>query len=123
MELSIFLACVACLTSCGFVSGGGRSDWKRLTGLEKAIEDLTKEVKSIKAHCRSAAVQQQPPMDETASQLAKDTLSALEMESRALSQFDVQMRSLQSSLEQLSHNKDQHTDVIQSFRRELHLLK
>jgi len=120
MELSIFLACVACLASCGFVSGG-RSEWKRLTGLEKAIEDLTKEVKSIKAHCRSAV--QQQPMDETASQLAKDTLSALEMESRALSQFDVQMRSLQSSLEQLSHNKDQHTDVIQSFRRELHLLK
>ena len=56
MELSIFLLMVACLASCGLVTGGGKkeSEWKRLTGLEKGLQDLTKEMKNIKAFCRSA---------------------------------------------------------------------
>lgn len=101
----------------------GRAEWKRITKLEETIHHLAREVKDLKAvRCR-----QERTSDSRSSQeeikLASDTLSALEVESRALSQFDSQMRSLQTSLEQLSRHKNQQVQTIDSFRRELDHLK
>lgn len=106
--------------TCAEVSGG-RSEWKRLTKLEETIHHLVREVKDLKsARCRQERTSQTEPEE---IKMAKDTLTALEVESRALSQFDTQMRDLQNSLEQLSLHKSHQAEMIESFRRELNHLK
>ena len=108
--------------SCSQVSSG-RAEWKRLTRLEEIVHQLTREVKDLKAvRCRQERTGETGPSSEEI-KLAKETLTALEVESRALSQFDGQMRNLQSSLEQLSVHKNHQAETIEFFRRELNLLK
>ncbi len=121
MEWSVVFVLVLALT-CTEVSSG-RSEWKRLTKLESTIHQLTREVKDLKAiRCRQERTSESGSSPEEI-KLAKETLTALEVESRALSQFDSQMRSLQSSLEQLSLHKNHQAETIESFRRELNLIK
>lgn len=106
MEWSILfvLSCLL-LAECG-VSAGGR----RMSRLENTVRDLVREIKELKTKSGSA-------------QLAGATLDALQVESRALSQFDRQMRSLQDSLDQLARRKDRQVETSQSLRRDLDQLK
>lgn len=96
---------------------------KRLGQVEDAVQYLIREVKELKAaSSRQERTGESAPLQDEA-QLARETLTALQAESRALSQFDVQMRSLQSSLDQLIHNKYRQTETVESFRRELQSLR
>ena len=52
-------------------------------------------------------------------QLVKATMAALESESRALSQFDLQFRNLQESLYRTTQHKDQQAEAYRLFRQEL----
>ena len=102
----------------------GRSEWKRINKLEETIHKLTSEVKDLKeVKCRQERTSESSYSSKEEVKLAKETITALEVESRALSQFDTQMRSLQNSLEQLSVHKNHQAEMIESFRRELDLLK
>ena len=85
---------------------GGR----RMSRLESTVRDLVREVKELK-------------MERSAVPLAGATLNALQVESRALSQFDKQMRSLQDSLDQLARRKDRQIETSLSVRRDLDQLK
>ncbi|EFX88518.1 hypothetical protein DAPPUDRAFT_310714 [Daphnia pulex] len=80
-----------------------------------------KDLKEVK--CRQERTSESSYSSKEEVKLAKETITALEVESRALSQFDTQMRSLQNSLEQLGLHKNHQAEVIESFRRELDLLK
>ena len=121
MDWSVVFLLVLVVTCSGVSSG--RSEWKRLTRLESTIHQLTREVKDLKAaRCRTERTSETGSSPEEI-KLAKETLIALEVESRALSQFDSQMRGLQTSLEQLSLHKNHQSETIESFRRELNLLK
>ena len=119
MDWTLFVLVLA-VTSVLEVSGR-RAESKRISKLEEAIHKLSREVKDLKSvRCR------QERTGETASQeikLAQDTLSALEVESRALSQFDSQMRDLQNSLENLHLHKGHQVETIDLFRQEITLLK
>ncbi len=86
-------------------------DGRRISRLENTVRDLVRDVKEMKKRSSDSST------------LAGTTLNALEVESKALSQFDEQMRGLQESLEQLAHRKDQSEDIRQSFRQELDHLK
>jgi hypothetical protein len=102
----------------------GRSEWKRINKLEETIHKLTREMKDLKeVKCRQERTSESSYSSKEEVKLAKETITALEVESRALSQFDTQMRSLQNSLEQLGLHKNHQAEVIESFRRELDLLK
>lgn len=116
----VLLICVATLTQVS----AGRSEWKRINKLEETIHKLTREVKDLKeVRCRQERTSESSYSSKEEVKLAKETITALEVESRALSQFDTQMRSLQNSLEQLSVHKNHQAEVIETFRRELDLLK
>ncbi len=86
-------------------------DGRRISRLENTVRDLVRDVKEMKKRSSDSLP------------LVGTTLNALEVESKALSQFDEQMRGLQESLEQLAHRKDQSEDIRQSFRQELDHLK
>lgn len=83
---------------------------RRLTRLEHTVRDLVRDVKEIKKRPNSV-------------HLAGATINALEMESRALSHFDSQMRTLQESLDQLVRRKDRQADLAVSLRQDLIVLK
>ena len=101
-------------------ANAGRHELKRLGQVEDAVQYLIREVKELKA---ARSRQEASIRSQDGDQLARETLDALQSESRALSQFDVQMRSLQSSLEQLSRNKYRQSETVESFRRELQSLR
>jgi len=52
-------------------------------------------------------------------EMMKATVAALEAESRALSQFDLQFRNLQEALDRMVQHKDQQAEAYHLFRQEL----
>lgn len=122
MECSFVFVLVLVLGSSEVSSG--RSEWKRINKLEETVGKLTHEVRDLKeVRSRQERTSELNGASQEEVKLAKETLNALEVESRALSQFDAQMRGLQTSLEQLSLHKTHQVQTIESFRHELDLLK
>ena len=107
-------------------SGWNRSGHnRRVTGrIEKNLHVLAKQVREVQQqrqedgrmlHALASA--------QVDIQLVKTTLAALEVESRALSQLDLQFRNLHNALQLLADRKSQQTQLCQSFRQELQLVK
>ncbi|KAI9564169.1 hypothetical protein GHT06_007907 [Daphnia sinensis] len=118
-----FVFVLVLVLGCSHVSSG-RTEWKRINKLEETVGKLTREVRDLKeVRCRQERTSEMNRASQEEVKLAKETLNALEVESRALSQFDAQMRGLQTSLEQLSLHKNHQAQTIESFRHELDLLK
>lgn len=114
MQWTVFLFALFCCAN------AGPHELKRLGQVEDAVQYLIREVKELKA-ARNRQEESIRSQDEA--QLARETLNVLQAESRALSQFDVQMRSLQISLDQLSRNKYRQSETVESFRHELQSLR
>ena len=102
---------------CGCASGrGGR----RMQRLEKNVQQLMRivkraEVRRLEDERMLKTLLSAPEEME----MMKATVAALEAESRALSQFDLQFRNLQEALDRMVQHKDQQAEAYHLFRQEL----
>ena len=108
---------------CGWASGRGGGS-RRMLRLEKNVQQLARAMKRAEQRRMEdirilKALASAPEEFE----MVKATVAALEAESRALSQFDSQFRSLQEALNQMIQRKDQQTEAYQLFRQELLLIR
>lgn len=117
MKWTVLLLALVCCTN------ASQHDSKRLGQVEDAVQYLIREVKELKVALSRQERSSESTRSQEETRLAHDTLTALQAESRALSQFDVQMRNLQNSLDQLSRNKYQQTQTVETFRHELQSLR